>query len=213
MGSTWTSKGFYLEPKRVILWGQSKNPFGTLFSTSAGTYRTVAFQGQGWRALLQCIQCILKVFRPLPLFHMLLCYSLVLKWIKYIFPSSIYKQYPIMTKQKKTVFKKCLQMYYKFKTEIPYLHKYSDPLLWDSKLSSVHPVSFDHPWNVSTTWWESTCSPTAARPSMTTQQCCRPDYRQRWVRLQGGGQRLSSVVPGQQPLLPRQKNQGADCEL
>ena len=30
-GSTWNPKGFYLEPKRVILCGQSKNPFGTLF--------------------------------------------------------------------------------------------------------------------------------------------------------------------------------------
>ena len=30
-GSTWNPKGFYMEPKRVLLWGQPKNPFGTLF--------------------------------------------------------------------------------------------------------------------------------------------------------------------------------------
>ena len=29
-----TKKGLYLEPKRVLLWGQPKNTFGTLFSKS-----------------------------------------------------------------------------------------------------------------------------------------------------------------------------------
>jgi hypothetical protein len=29
-----SSSGLYLEPKRVILWEQPKNPFGTLFSKS-----------------------------------------------------------------------------------------------------------------------------------------------------------------------------------
>ena len=46
------------------------------------------------------IQCIQKVFRPFLLFHILLHNSLILKWIKYICFSSIYTQYPIMTKQK-----------------------------------------------------------------------------------------------------------------
>ena len=36
-GSTWNPKQFYLEPKRVILWGQPKNAFGTLFSMSVLT--------------------------------------------------------------------------------------------------------------------------------------------------------------------------------
>jgi hypothetical protein len=31
-GSKKKPKGFYLEPKMVILWGQPKNPFGNLFS-------------------------------------------------------------------------------------------------------------------------------------------------------------------------------------
>ena len=49
-----------------------------------------------------------------------------------IFFSPQSTQYPRMTKQKH-VFEKCLQ---KIKTKIPYLCKYSDPFLWDSKLSS-----------------------------------------------------------------------------
>lgn len=32
LGSTWNPKIFYLEPKRVFLWGQLMNPFGTLIS-------------------------------------------------------------------------------------------------------------------------------------------------------------------------------------
>ena len=39
------------------------------------------------------IQCVLKVFRPLDFFHILLLYSLILKLIKSFFPSSIYTQY------------------------------------------------------------------------------------------------------------------------
>jgi hypothetical protein len=31
-GSPRKPTGFYLEPKRVIIWGQPKNPFGTHFS-------------------------------------------------------------------------------------------------------------------------------------------------------------------------------------
>jgi hypothetical protein len=33
-GSTLNPNGFYLEPRRVLLWGQPKNPFGTLFPES-----------------------------------------------------------------------------------------------------------------------------------------------------------------------------------
>ena len=62
------------------------------------------------------LQWILNVFRPLPLFHILLRYSLILKWITLFFlPSSIYTQYP--------------HNLLKIKTEITHLHKYSDPLL------------------------------------------------------------------------------------
>jgi hypothetical protein len=41
-----------------------------------------------------------KVFRPLDFLHILIHYSLILKWISLFFHSSIYTQYPIMTKQK-----------------------------------------------------------------------------------------------------------------
>ena len=47
-------------------------------------------------------------------------------------PSSIYTQYPHHDKEK-TVFQKMLQ---KNIQNYTYLHKYSDPLIWDSKLSS-----------------------------------------------------------------------------
>ena len=57
----------------------------------------------------------------------ILCYSLILKWIKSFFPSSIYTQYPIMTEQKQVFIHFCKLI--KKQTEISHLHKYSDPLL------------------------------------------------------------------------------------
>jgi hypothetical protein len=36
-GSARNQKGFCQEPKRVLLWGQPKYPFGTLFSKSVVT--------------------------------------------------------------------------------------------------------------------------------------------------------------------------------
>jgi hypothetical protein len=30
-GRTLSHRWFYMEPKKVLLWGQPKNPFGTLF--------------------------------------------------------------------------------------------------------------------------------------------------------------------------------------
>ena len=67
-----------------------------------------------------------KVFRPLDFFHILLRYSLILKWIAYTQSTHNTRSWQCI-----------LQMYSKWKkTEISYLHKYSDPLLWDSKLSS-----------------------------------------------------------------------------
>ena len=72
-----------------------------------------------------CIQCIEKVFRPLHFFHILLCSSLILKWIKTFF-SSIYIKYPIMTKRKQAFQFK--QIYIKKTLEISHLHKYSDCL-------------------------------------------------------------------------------------
>ena len=48
----------------------------------------------------QSIQCILKVFRPLDIFHILLSYNLIVNGLKYFSPSSIYTQYSIMTNRK-----------------------------------------------------------------------------------------------------------------
>ena len=53
-----------------------------------------------WKMYTWNIQCIQKVFRPLHFFHIFLCCGLMLKSFKYIFPSLIYTQYHIMTKQK-----------------------------------------------------------------------------------------------------------------
>jgi hypothetical protein len=45
-------------------------------------------------------QCLQKVFTPLDLFHILLCYSLNLKLIRFrYFLSLAYPQYPIMISQ------------------------------------------------------------------------------------------------------------------
>jgi hypothetical protein len=68
------------------------------------------------------------------LFLNLLGYSLILKWIKNNFFTSSIHNTPIMTKRKQ-VFRNCCKCIKKQKN-IPYLHKDSDPLLWDSKLSS-----------------------------------------------------------------------------
>jgi hypothetical protein len=46
------------------------------------------------------LRCLQKVFNPLDLFHILLCYSQNSKCIKYLFFPPIYTQYPIMTKWK-----------------------------------------------------------------------------------------------------------------
>ena len=40
---------------------------------------------------------------------------------------------------------------------------------------------------------------------------CRPDHRQQWGSLSGGGQRPGSVVPGQQPLPQREQEKFDDC--
>ena len=69
----------------------------------------------------QELQCIWKIFRPLDFFHILLGYSIILKYNTLFFPSSIYTQYPIMTKQKQVFRNVC-----KF---ISHLHNNSDPLL------------------------------------------------------------------------------------
>jgi hypothetical protein len=41
-GSTWNPKGFYVDPKKVFLWGQPNNPFGTLFSESVHRVRNLS---------------------------------------------------------------------------------------------------------------------------------------------------------------------------
>jgi hypothetical protein len=48
-GSIWNQKGFYLESKGVILWGQPNNPFGTLFSECSGYDRIYRIYWSGER--------------------------------------------------------------------------------------------------------------------------------------------------------------------
>jgi hypothetical protein len=61
-------------------------------------------------------------YSDLPFFHILLRYSLILKWINLCF--SIYTQYPIMTKQKKKLrnFCKFIKMKYHFHISIQILY-------------------------------------------------------------------------------------------
>ena len=81
------------------------------------------------------------------------CYVTALNKYK---SSSIYTQYPIMTKWKQ-VFRnvcKCVK-----NTKQKYLIYVSiQTLCYETRnWAQVHPVSIDHPWEVSTTWLESTC--------------------------------------------------------
>lgn len=46
-----------------------------------------------------------KYADPLTFFHILLHYSLILRWIKSFFPASIYTQCPLMTTKQKQVFR------------------------------------------------------------------------------------------------------------
>ena len=73
-----------------------------------GTHLKVT--GTGFKKRTE-VQCIWAVFRPLEFFHVLLHYSLFLKCIQSLSPSSVYTQYPIMTKQKQVFrnFCKCIQ--------------------------------------------------------------------------------------------------------
>jgi hypothetical protein len=80
------------------------------------------------------------------------CYfSLILKLIKFKFSSSIYTQYAIMTKRKQI---------FRFVCEHNKLFIYISirTLCYETQnWGQVHPVSIDHPWDVSTTWLLSTC--------------------------------------------------------
>ena len=85
------------------------------------------------------VQCIWKVFRPLHFFHVLLRYRHILKWI-------LQKKFSL-----KMDFNNLHTIPYKKNgfLEIPYLHTLSyETRNW----AQVHPVSIDHPWDVSTTW-------------------------------------------------------------
>ena len=87
------------------------------------------------------IQCICKVFRPPWLFpHFATLQPYLKMYSIYIFSSLIYTKYPIITKRKQV-----------FRT----LHKYSPfAIRHEIELRCIH--SIDHPWDVSTTWLEST---------------------------------------------------------
>ena len=72
----------------------------TLFSqtTKALSHLTIQATLQRQKYVSVCVYvCIRKAFRPLPLFHILLLYSLIQKLTKYKKCSSIYTQHPIMT--------------------------------------------------------------------------------------------------------------------
>ena len=104
------------------------------------------------------IQCIRKVFRPLDFFHILLSYSLILKWIRKKETSVIYSTHnnPIMTKRKQV---------YRIFCEVTKSNKQKhliyvsvQTICYETRnWAQVHPVSIDHPWDVSTTWLVSTC--------------------------------------------------------
>ena len=66
--------------------------------------------------------------------------------------SSIYTQYPTMTKRKQVSGNVCKQ-----KTEIPYFISIQILCYETRNWAQVHPVSIDYPWDVSTTWLESIC--------------------------------------------------------
>ncbi len=78
------------------------------------------------------LQCIRKVFTVL---HILLCYSLIAKWIKFNIFLKILQTYPILTTWKKFVWNLCNL---KTKNEKNRVHKYLQPLL-DTLLK--------HPWH------------------------------------------------------------------
>ncbi len=99
-------------------------------------------------------QCIRKVF-TLYFFHISLCYSLIPKWIKFIIFLKILQTIPHNDNVKELCLKS-LQIYKKKKNNHMYISIHSlchDTQNW----AQVHPVSTDHPWDVSTTWLESTC--------------------------------------------------------
>ena len=66
-------------------------------------------------------------------------------------------QYLIMTKRKLLYFL-FLQMYSKFKKQKYLIYVSIQTFCYESwNWAQVRPVSIDHPWDVSTTWLESTC--------------------------------------------------------
>ena len=97
------------------------------------------------------IQCIRKVFTALHFLHILVCYSLIPKWIQIIIFLKILHTIP-RNDNVKNVFGNILQIYKKIKKS--HVHSLChDTQNW----AQVHPISTGHPWDVSTTWLESTC--------------------------------------------------------
>ncbi len=74
-----------------------------------------------------------------------------------LFSSKFYKQYPIMITWKKFVWNLCKFIKYKKRQNHMYVSIHSlchDTQNW----AQEHPVSTEHPWDVSTTWLGSPCS-------------------------------------------------------
>ena len=95
---------------------------------------------------------------PFDLFNILLRYALILKWIEWKYSSAIYTQYPKMTKQKSVFRDVCKKYIYIFFKRKYFIYISFQTLCYETRnWVHVQPVSIDHPWDVSTSWLESTC--------------------------------------------------------
>lgn len=76
-------KRWYLEPKRVLPWGQPKNPFGTIFSKSVGLDGPSAYPKLELCATVRCLSLPLYVYSRSAHCFCRLCvvYSLVLGFL------------------------------------------------------------------------------------------------------------------------------------
>jgi hypothetical protein len=103
------------------------------------------------------IQSIQKVFWPIYNFQNVVTLQPYSKIDTIIFFShQIYTQYPIMTKWKPLFWKCC--KFIKNEKQKYLIYISIQTLCYETRNSAqVHPVSIDHPWDVSTTWLESIC--------------------------------------------------------
>ena len=105
--------------------------------------------------MVEWVLCIIYGrVRPLPLFHRNGVFLLQPYSNKdSMFSSSIYTQYPIMTTWTQVIRNVCTFIQNKYLLYISVQSLCYETPNW----APVHSVSIDHPWDVSTTWLESTC--------------------------------------------------------